>query len=164
MHGGTDHARQRLARGDARGGCAPPSPIPPRRAPRIWWTTIRGPGRPDGLVVADFTYVRLSTGVFVCTAFVIDAFAGRIVGWQCSASKQTAFVEASIRQAADLRAIDGNPLMGDTIHHSDAGGQGGFKWSSLHLDDGGVDGQASGLDEGVDGAFTDEVAGCAVAS
>jgi len=78
---------------------------------------------PNTLVVADFTYVRLSTGVFVYTAFVIDAFAGRIVGWQCSASKHTAFVESAIRQAANLRRRDGIPLTGNTIHHSDAGSQ-----------------------------------------
>jgi putative transposase len=78
---------------------------------------------PNMLVVADFTYVRLATGMFVYTAFAIDAFAGRIVGWQCSASKHTAFVESAIRQAANLRWIGGNPLTGSTIHHSDAGSQ-----------------------------------------
>ena len=41
---------------------------------------------------------------------------------------------------------------------------GGFKWSSQHFDRGGVDGQASGVDEGVDGQVADEVAGCAVGS
>lgn len=30
---------------------------------------------PDRLLVADFTYVRLVTGVFVYTAFVVDAYA-----------------------------------------------------------------------------------------
>ena len=78
---------------------------------------------PNMLVVADFTYVRLSTGMFVYTAFAIDAFAGRIVGWQCSASKHTAFVESAIRQAASQRRMQGNPLLGNTIHHSDAGSQ-----------------------------------------
>ncbi|MBF6303149.1 IS3 family transposase, partial [Nocardia amamiensis] len=39
---------------------------------------------PNLLVVADFTYVRLAGGGFVYTAFVIDAYAGRIVGWECS--------------------------------------------------------------------------------
>jgi hypothetical protein len=42
--------------------------------------------------------------------------------------------------------------------------QGGFNWSSQHLDRGGCDGQASGMDEGVDGPFADEVAWAAVAS
>ena len=78
---------------------------------------------PNILVVADFTYLRLSTGVFVYTAFAIDAFAGRIVGWQCSASKHTVFVEPAIRQTAGQRRMEGNPLMGNTIHHSDAGSQ-----------------------------------------
>lgn len=78
---------------------------------------------PNILVVADFTYLRLSTGVFVYTAFAIDAFAGRIVGWQCSASKHTVFVEPAIRQTAGQRRMEGNPLIGNTIHHSDAGSQ-----------------------------------------
>jgi putative transposase len=42
--------------------------------------------------VADFTYVRLATGGFVYTAFVIDAYAGRIIGWNCSTSKHTRLV------------------------------------------------------------------------
>lgn len=78
---------------------------------------------PNRLLVADFTYVRLVTGVFVYTAFVIDAYAGRIVGWECSTSRQTRFVESAIRQAAAFRSRQGNPLLGNTIHHSDAGSQ-----------------------------------------
>lgn len=78
---------------------------------------------PNVLLVADFTYVRLSSGVFVYTAFAIDAYAGRIVGWTCSTSKQDRFVRTAIRHAAQLRADEGNPLSGSTIHHSDAGSQ-----------------------------------------
>ena len=78
---------------------------------------------PNVLLVADFTYVRLVTGVFVYTAFVIDAFAGRILGWECSTSKLAWFVESAIRQAAAMRRREGNPLDGNTIHHSDAGSQ-----------------------------------------
>ncbi|TCM33684.1 helix-turn-helix protein [Kribbella sp. VKM Ac-2568] len=59
---------------------------------------------PNRLLVADFTYVRLAVGAFCYTAFVIDAFAGLIVGWECSTSKHTAFVERAIAQAATLRA------------------------------------------------------------
>ena len=33
---------------------------------------------PNALVVADFTYVKLVTGVFVYVAFVIDAYAGAL--------------------------------------------------------------------------------------
>jgi transposase InsO family protein len=77
---------------------------------------------PDQLWVADFTYVPLSSG-FGYTALVIDAFAGLIVGWECSLSKHTAFVESAIRQAIAFRSRQGNPLVGGTIHHSDAGSQ-----------------------------------------
>lgn len=60
--------------------------------------------RPNELDVADFTYVPLDGGGFGYTAFVIDAFAGLIVGWECSLTKNTAFVERAIRQAGAFRA------------------------------------------------------------
>lgn len=86
---------------------------------------------PNLLVVADFTYVKLVTGLFVYVAFVIDAYAGAIVG--APASKQTRFVESAIRQAAALRSRQGHPIDG-AIHHSDAGSQGGFnRWSQHRL-------------------------------
>jgi putative transposase len=81
-----------------------------------------GVGAPNRLLVADFTYVKLFAGVFVYVAFVIDAYAGAIVGWEASASKQTRFVESAIRQAAALRFRQGHPIDG-AIHHSDARSQ-----------------------------------------
>jgi putative transposase len=77
--------------------------------------------RPGQLHVADFTYVPMETGRFGYTAFVIDAFAGLIPGWECSLDKKTAFVEAAIREAAACRARQGHPFTGKEIHHSDAG-------------------------------------------
>ena len=77
---------------------------------------------PNRLFVADFTYVRLVVGVFVYVAFVIDAYAGTIVGWQASTSKHTRFVESAIRQAVALRSRQGHPI-DDAVHHSDAGSQ-----------------------------------------
>jgi len=79
--------------------------------------------RPGQLHVADFTYVPLHGGGFGYTAFCVDAFAGLIAGWECSLSKQTAFVEKAIRQAAALRSRQGHPIGGRAIHHSDAGSQ-----------------------------------------
>jgi transposase InsO family protein len=79
--------------------------------------------RPGQLHVADFTYVPLDGGGFGYAAFVIDAFAGLIAGWECALSKETAFVERAIRQAAALRARQGHPISGQAIHHSDAGSQ-----------------------------------------
>jgi putative transposase len=92
------------------------------RAPDLVERQFRVPG-PNVLVVADFTYVRLASGAFVYTAFVIDAFAGRILGWECSTSKETTFIESAIRQAAALRARQGCGWDGETIHRSDAGSQ-----------------------------------------
>jgi putative transposase len=85
--------------------------------------------RPGQLHVADFTYVPLAGGRFAYTAFVIDAFAGLIPGWECSLSKRAAFVESAIRQATGYRARQGNPITGDAIHHSDAGSQ----YTSVHF-------------------------------
>ena len=78
---------------------------------------------PGQLHVADFTYVPLDGGGFGYTAFVIDAFAGLIAGWECSLSKETAFVGRAIRQAIALRARQGHPISPAAIHHSDAGSQ-----------------------------------------
>jgi transposase InsO family protein len=80
-------------------------------------------GRPGQLHVADFTCVPLDGGGFGYTAFVVDAFAGLIPGWECSLSKETAFVERAVRQAAALRARQGRPLGAGAVHHSDAGSQ-----------------------------------------
>jgi putative transposase len=74
--------------------------------------------RPDALWVADFTYVPMTEGRFGYTAFVIDAFAGLIPGWQCSMSRRTGFVQSAIRLGAARRRREGHPLRG-TVHHSD---------------------------------------------
>jgi hypothetical protein len=76
--------------------------------------------RPRQLRVAEFTSVPLDGGGFGSTALVVDAFAGLIAGWECSLSKETAFVERAVRQAAALRARQGHPLGGGAVHHSDA--------------------------------------------
>jgi transposase InsO family protein len=78
--------------------------------------------RPDALWVSDFTYVAMTEARFGYTAFVIDAFAGRIVGWQCATSKHTGFVTSAVRQAVAARRRQGHPLRA-TVYHSDAGSQ-----------------------------------------
>jgi putative transposase len=77
---------------------------------------------PNELVVADFTHVAMAGGWHAYTAFVVDAFADKIVGWECSETKETVFVESALRQAAAARAREGTALNG-AIHHSDAGSQ-----------------------------------------
>ncbi|QUR01663.1 IS3 family transposase [Escherichia coli] len=72
--------------------------------------------RPDQLWVADFTYVSTWQG-FVYVAFIIDVFAGYIVGWRVSSSMETTFVLDALEQALWARRLSG------TIHHSDKGSQ-----------------------------------------
>ncbi|WP_435653395.1 IS3 family transposase, partial [Escherichia coli] len=72
--------------------------------------------RPDQLWVADFTYVSTWQG-FVYVAFIIDVFAGYIVGWRVSSSMETTFVLDALEQALWARQPSG------TVHHSDKGSQ-----------------------------------------
>ncbi|HBN0644462.1 TPA: IS3 family transposase [Escherichia coli] len=72
--------------------------------------------RPDQLWVADFTYVSTWRG-FVYVAFIIDVFAGYIVGWRGSSSMETTFVLDALEQALWARRPSG------TVHHSDKGSQ-----------------------------------------
>ena len=112
---------------------------------RAWITTTRAGegGRPVDLVArqfvaprpnqlwvnSDFTYVA-TWGGFVYVAFVIDVFARRIVGWRVSASMRTDLVLDALEQA--IYARRGTALPG-LVHHSDAGSQGEFNWSSQHV-------------------------------
>ena len=68
------------------------------------------------------------TGGFGYTAFVIDAYAGLIPGWECSLRKDTGFVERALRHATAFRARQGHRF-DDTIHHSDAGSQ----YTAIHF-------------------------------
>ena len=58
--------------------------------------------RPNALWVSDFTYVATWSG-FVYVAFVIDAFARRIVGWRVSRSARAEFVLDALEQALHER-------------------------------------------------------------
>ncbi|WP_393096896.1 IS3 family transposase [Streptomyces sp. LN325] len=93
---------------------------------------------PNRCWVADFTYVSTWSGV-VYVAFVVDTFSRRIVGWSAATSKETRLVLDALEMALWQRDRDQHPhRRGELIHHSDAGSQGGFNWSSQHPDLGGV--------------------------
>lgn len=72
--------------------------------------------RPNLLWVADFTYVSTWQG-FAYVVFIIDVFAGVIVGWRVSSTMETSFVLDALEQALWARRPSG------TIHHSDKGSQ-----------------------------------------
>jgi putative transposase len=71
------------------------------------------------LWVVDFTYVPTWNG-FVYVAFVIDAFARRIVGWKVSTQATAAFVLDALEQALRARRPD---KANELVHHSDRGVQ-----------------------------------------
>ena len=92
----------------------PKAPCPLDKVNRVFKVS-----RPNALWVVDFTYVHTWAG-FVYVAFVIDAFARRIVGWKVSTSATAGFVLDALEQAIHARrpsAEDG------LIHHSDRGVQ-----------------------------------------
>jgi len=75
--------------------------------------------RPNVLWVSDFTYVATWSG-FVYVAFVIDAYARRIVGWRVSRTAHASFVLDALEQALhERRPVQGGGL----VHHSDRGVQ-----------------------------------------
>nr|WP_328806697.1 IS3 family transposase [Novosphingobium aerophilum] len=69
--------------------------------------------------VVDFTYVHTWAG-FVYVAFVIDAYARRIVGWNVSTSATAGFVLDALEQAIHARRPGPDDGL---IHHSDRGVQ-----------------------------------------
>jgi putative transposase len=122
-----------------------------KRRGKPWRTTIADPAatrppdlverdfsasRPDALWCADFTYLRCWEGL-VFFSFVIDAFSRRIVGWQFAGHMRTDLVLDALRMALSRRDPGADV---ELVHHSDAGSQGGFKWSSQRLIDRGCDG------------------------
>jgi putative transposase len=82
---------------------------------------------PNRLWVSDLTYVWTARR-FVYTAFVIDVFSRRIVGWRTTDHLRTDLVLDALDQAVYDR-LDG-PAAGGLTAHSDAGTQLGLnRWS-----------------------------------
>ena len=63
------------------------------------------PRAPDRLWVADITYVSTWSG-WVYVAFVIDAYARRIIGWRCGSTMSTQLVLDALEQAVWTRQRD----------------------------------------------------------
>ena len=90
------------------------APCPLDRVKRVF----KAP-QPNMLWVSDFTYVATWSG-FVYVAFVVDAYARRIVGWRVSSSPTAGFVLDALEQAIhDRRPMKGGGL----VAHSDRGPQ-----------------------------------------
>ena len=117
---------------------------------------------PHQLWVVDFTYVPAWSGMGF-TAFVTDVFSRRIAGWRTTDRMPTELPLDALEMALWVRGRAGQSIDG-LIHHSDAGSQGGFNWSSQHPVILEVwDGSSSASSES-GGAAADEVSGHAIAA
>ncbi len=98
------------------------------RAPGLLKRNFSEP-HPNHPWITDFHYVP-TWGGFVYVAFAIDLYSRSIVGWHTSTVKDTPFVEACLKMALWRRDNSGHAVEPGMIHHSDAGSQGRFNWSS----------------------------------
>ena len=80
------------------------------------------PTAPNRLWVADFTYCPTWTGM-VYVAFVIDAFARRIIGWRVARRMTTELVLDALEHALFTRRREGVADLSGLVSHSDAGSQ-----------------------------------------
>src|SRR5438874_2518960 len=111
--------------------------------------------RPNVLWLADFTYVATWQG-FVYVAFVIDAYARRIVGWRVSRTAQAGFVLDALEQAlADRRPVRGGGL----VHHSDRGVQYVSIRYTERLAEAGIEPSVGSVGDSYDNALAESING-----
>lgn len=111
--------------------------------------------RPNTLWVSDFTYVATWQG-FVYVAFVIDAFARRVVGWRVSRTAHAGFVLDALEQALHGR----RPLRGGgLIHHSDRGVQYVSIKYTERLAEAGIEPSVGSVGDSFDNALAETVIG-----
>jgi len=113
---------------------------------------------PNRLWVADFTYVASWAGT-VYVAFVIDAYARRIIGWRTAYSMKTSLVLDALEQAIWSRAQAGIDDLAGLVHHSDAGSQYTSIAFTERLIDAGVDSSVGSVGDAYDNALAETVIG-----
>ncbi|MEI2302405.1 IS3 family transposase [Ensifer sp. MJa1] len=110
---------------------------------------------PNRLWVSDFTYVATWQG-FVYVAFVIDAFARRIVGWRVSRTAHAGFVLDALEQAlVERRPVHGGGL----VHHSDRGVQYVSIKYSERLAEAGIEPSVGSVGDSYDNALAETING-----
>ena len=103
----------------------------------------------------DFTYVATWQG-FVYVAFIIDAYARRIVGWRVSRTAHTAFVLDALEQIlADRRPVQGGGL----VHHSDRGVQYVSIRYTERLAEAGIEPSVGSVGDSYDNALAESING-----
>ncbi len=111
--------------------------------------------RPNALWVADLTYVATWRG-FVYVAFVIDAFARRIVGWRVSNSLRSDRALDALEQALYERSVTGSSGL---IHHSDRGVQYLSIRYAERLTEAGIESSVGSVGDSYDNALAETING-----
>jgi len=109
--------------------------------------------RPNQLWVSDFTYVATWTG-FVYTAFVIDVFSRRIIGWRVARSMHTDLVLDALEQALWARSQTRG-----VVHHSDHGCQYLSIRYTERLAEAGVEPSVGSVGDSYDNALAESIIG-----
>jgi putative transposase len=129
------------------------TPAPESERPADLVDRVFSAHAPDRLWVADLTYVWTRAG-FCYTAFVIDAFSRRIVGWRVSSSMRTDLALDALEMAIFNRGdLDG------LIHHSDRGSQYLAIRYTERLEDAGVVNSVGSKGDSYDNALAETVNG-----
>jgi len=95
----------------------------------------------------------------VYVAFVIDAYARRILGWRASTSMRTDLVLDTIEHAIWTRARDGVTDLSGLVHHNDAGSQYTSIAFTERLAAAGVDASVGNVGDALDNALAESVIG-----
>ena len=111
--------------------------------------------RPNALWLADLTYVATWAG-FVYVAFVIDAYARRIVGWRVSSSLRTDLALDALEQALYARVVDPHHSL---IHHGDRGSQYLSIRYTERLGEAGIEQSVGGVGDSYDNALAESIIG-----
>ncbi|SNS00691.1 putative transposase [Haloechinothrix alba] len=116
------------------------------------------PAAPNVLWVADFTYVSTWSG-WVYVAFVIDAYARRILGWRTSTSMTTSLVLDAVEQAIWTRNRCGTTDLTGLVHHHDAGSQYTSITFTERLAEAGIDASIGTVGDSYDNALAETING-----
>ena len=110
---------------------------------------------PNRLWLSDFPYFATWNG-FVYVAFVIEAYARRIVGWRASRTAHTSFVLDTLEQALHERRPSHR---GGLVHHSDRNSQYVSIKYTERLAEAGVEPSVGSVGDAYDNALAETING-----
>ena len=117
-----------------------------------------GPLAPNELWVEDFTYVSTWAG-WCYAAFVIDAYARRILGWRTSTTMNTDMVLDALNQALWQRGREGHDDYQHLVAHSDHGVQYTSLRYAQRIDEAGLTPSTGTVGDSYDNALAETING-----